>query len=178
MAGEMRFTDGQKVRGLVVAALVTWSAITLISLAPAIYAVVLHPRETGDIGLANAFVLFAIFGLPIAAITCLVAGLPAWVIAERLGAHSPVHSALLGAMAGLLVGCVLTAYFAFSDSDPGYNYSAGDHDLVVKGVKTSHWWWGQAVFVLELTATGLIAGFAARLGAGAPHQANASSGTG
>ena len=50
-------------------------------------------------------VIYAIIGIPVAALYCLVLGLPLWVIAEKLGAKTNKDALITGAISGALL-CV------------------------------------------------------------------------
>jgi len=172
----IRIPLGRKLQGLLAASPVALLAVILlwIAMLGAFYAVVAPAPGAGPRGIPwrelRSFVIevgvIAGYGLPIALVAVLALGLPAWLLAERLGWHSRRAAARLGMAIGLLVFLI-----PFSDTlhgmmharEEGSQFFSGmwGSDIEVNGWPTPLGWAIQAAMALVLAATGAITGAAA-----------------
>ena len=174
----------QKTRGLLAAAAVAWGLTTLVDVG----------WPTLEVSFATTFLhydtyvpppsqvlawgaLYALFGIPLAVIACLVVGFPAWRFAEKRGLKTRAEAIKVGGVVGLIVGSagivlgVLAALpTALSDSST-YNEWSWGQQTVSDGLPTLLGWGYQAIRLLITAGVGCLAGLAAWAVAGHPRVA-------
>ncbi|URD59673.1 hypothetical protein M8312_07505 [Sphingomonas sp. KRR8] len=107
--------------------------------------------------LRSLLVLAAVFGLPIAIGASLLVGLPLWALAERLGLRTRRAGLLIGALAGLCIGGLGTAYTVLR-LVPGQMFMSDDEVIIEHGHLTAIGWANEGWNALELALLGALAG--------------------
>jgi hypothetical protein len=126
----------------------------------------------------NMVILLGLFGIPIALVTGLLAGLPIMKIAMRRGKHSYRDALVFGAFAGLIVGLLLLVSQLlqglgdyFDDRTIG-SYGGGQGNLWANGMPTALGWWNELRNLAYFSFVGAGAGLASRCSIGTPRQSD------
>jgi hypothetical protein len=106
---------------------------------------------------------YALLGLPISILFCLVVGIPVWKHAESQPLRSRRHAMLLGALAGGIIGILfLMLGLILALGNSGYNEWHWGYQVTRDGWPTLLGWFLQLLNVVYFAIAGVFGGLAAR----------------
>lgn len=163
-----RLNNFQIAIGLLVAAMIGWTAVVVRDVWWPVIVGVFATTPVADNDRAMEFTrlwiatkVYAVFGLPLAALLCLAVGFPTWRFMEMKGFRRARHAALAGATAGFAIGFLLIAASIIFAG----NYSSWDNQgqLVDNGWPTTRGWLRSLNLVFGMMVVGILSGLGAWL---------------